>query len=339
MSTENNFLDKHWNESQNGDIWQYHCQYKHIFTQIAEEMERCFLEEETGAVSKVDRDCGIDTWRLVAVGLISLFALSGIIILFYPTKMRIKCVKVGSCYVVHVLVCYLGFLAWVMADFIVNQEKKLSKEKRPYDVMFFFLAIIKFSERIMINGVLLMVPKAGFIFISKESILHEAVGYGYVDVVDTLVNGWFSNYKRNTMLDKIIFTGLHGDVDPLLIRNFARPLRESQNVGSEGTCFGVTTLPSSDWRFDNTSTKSYVVRAHNGQVYKNGIKAKSIDKFHPGSVLRFDLDMDKGTCNMSINGKDSQKVCEGLTGVVYPCVTFYGTKGQKVSLKSFEVKC
>eukprot|EP01029_Cantina_marsupialis_P003120 TRINITY_DN12946_c0_g1_i3.p1 TRINITY_DN12946_c0_g1~~TRINITY_DN12946_c0_g1_i3.p1 ORF type:complete len:492 (-),score=27.21 TRINITY_DN12946_c0_g1_i3:28-1503(-) len=199
---------------QNGDIWENSCQCRNVFSQILGNMGQCFgLEEEITEYGIVG------TWTQAIVGLICLFVLSDIIGYSYRVKFHIKCIKVASScisFVVCVSVCVLGILASFMAKFIVHQEKNLSKEKRPYAmVFFFFFAIIKLWERIMINTILLMVPKAALIYTSGKPIFHSAVCHGYVDMVDTLV-GWFSNYKRNTVLDKRIFTDLQKIVDEWL---------------------------------------------------------------------------------------------------------------------------
>eukprot|EP01029_Cantina_marsupialis_P003122 TRINITY_DN12946_c0_g3_i1.p1 TRINITY_DN12946_c0_g3~~TRINITY_DN12946_c0_g3_i1.p1 ORF type:complete len:552 (-),score=19.87 TRINITY_DN12946_c0_g3_i1:212-1867(-) len=175
---------------QNGDIWQRSCKFKDVFSQIVGKMGQFFsLEKESSHGSG-------------RVGLICFFLLSGIIGWFS----RVKVVASFISRVVCVFVYVLGFLIFLMADIILRQEKKLSQQNRLFSSVFsFVLTVIKFWERMMINVVLLMVPKAGLLYINGKSILHAAVFNGHTNMVDTLVNGYFSNYKRNTALDKKIF--------------------------------------------------------------------------------------------------------------------------------------
>ena len=59
-------------------------------------------------------------------------------------------------------------------------------------------------------------------------------------------------------------------------------------------------------------------------------------QFHPGDVVRFELDMDAGVCKAFVNGADQGVVFTDLSGLeVFPAVCFYSS-GRAASLVKLE---
>eukprot|EP01029_Cantina_marsupialis_P026966 TRINITY_DN73_c0_g1_i10.p1 TRINITY_DN73_c0_g1~~TRINITY_DN73_c0_g1_i10.p1 ORF type:complete len:557 (+),score=121.64 TRINITY_DN73_c0_g1_i10:95-1765(+) len=102
-------------------------------------------------------------------------------------------------------------------------------------------------------------------------------------------------------------------------------------------CFGVTEMPVSTWRYDQSASNAHVLNINDGRIYSKGVRGKS--KIKDRNMLanyRFHLDMDKGECRLSINSKDKGIIFSGLTGTQYPFVAFSSTIGDTVYLSNFD---
>eukprot|EP01029_Cantina_marsupialis_P026972 TRINITY_DN73_c0_g1_i9.p1 TRINITY_DN73_c0_g1~~TRINITY_DN73_c0_g1_i9.p1 ORF type:complete len:546 (+),score=108.99 TRINITY_DN73_c0_g1_i9:106-1743(+) len=101
-------------------------------------------------------------------------------------------------------------------------------------------------------------------------------------------------------------------------------------------CFGVTEMPVSTWRYDQSASNAHVLNINDGRIYSKGVRGKS--KIKDRNMLanyKFHLDMDKGECRLSINSKDKGIIFSGLTGTQYPFVAF-GVVGDAVFLSNFD---
>eukprot|EP01029_Cantina_marsupialis_P029198 TRINITY_DN779930_c0_g1_i1.p1 TRINITY_DN779930_c0_g1~~TRINITY_DN779930_c0_g1_i1.p1 ORF type:complete len:782 (+),score=193.17 TRINITY_DN779930_c0_g1_i1:163-2508(+) len=105
---------------------------------------------------------------------------------------------------------------------------------------------------------------------------------------------------------------------------------------NDGTRFGVTEWPIKNWSHKAKDTKSYVVTNDKGNIYWKGkSQNRAVGQIGTHDIVKFDLDMNDGTCELSVNGESKGIVFEGLTGTIYPCVLFKYAQYQKVTLRSF----
>lgn len=72
----------------------------------------------------------------------------------------------------------------------------------------------------------------------------------------------------------------------------------------------------------------WCIRNYNGGIYMAGSRSRSITAIHPGDVVRFDANMDKGEVTVFINGSKESGAPHftGLKGkTIWPCATSYGS--------------
>lgn len=100
-------------------------------------------------------------------------------------------------------------------------------------------------------------------------------------------------------------------------------------MNSEGTCFGVTTLPLKSMSYSGSNFWGY--RCYSGALYAGGSETAKIDKMHPGSKVECELDCDAGVLTFAIDGVPAAHTVTGLAGkTVYPAVQFYMSSSQRV---------
>eukprot|EP01029_Cantina_marsupialis_P006058 TRINITY_DN1659_c0_g1_i1.p1 TRINITY_DN1659_c0_g1~~TRINITY_DN1659_c0_g1_i1.p1 ORF type:complete len:505 (+),score=24.80 TRINITY_DN1659_c0_g1_i1:159-1673(+) len=128
----------------------------------------------------------------------------------------VHCSEFYFFWLIVVIVSSLGFCVFCLAELVkVAKERMLFGKWRR--VVTYLLAIIKSIEVLMLNIILLIVPKVGMIRVSNDdvSVLHWAVSHGYMDTIDTLVNGRLHLYQRNKQWygSRRIFHGLQLMID------------------------------------------------------------------------------------------------------------------------------
>ena len=102
----------------------------------------------------------------------------------------------------------------------------------------------------------------------------------------------------------------------------------------ECTAFGVVALwPVTDCTYN--SNQMYTYRAYNGECYGLGSQKGTNEKFHPGDVVRMDLDLGAGTLGFAVNGAPQSFVFTGVSGPVTPVCFFYG-QVKSAALVSFK---
>lgn len=107
--------------------------------------------------------------------------------------------------------------------------------------------------------------------------------------------------------------------------------------GGECSCMGVGIEKPKDTGYDSQSSFA-LVRCFNGRLYNFGkTEDKQIEKIHPKDKVRFDLDMDRGTLRMAVNGKDQGVCFKGLNKhkKLFPTVQFYSS-GREAKLLWFK---
>eukprot|EP01029_Cantina_marsupialis_P000152 TRINITY_DN10148_c0_g1_i4.p1 TRINITY_DN10148_c0_g1~~TRINITY_DN10148_c0_g1_i4.p1 ORF type:complete len:529 (+),score=104.48 TRINITY_DN10148_c0_g1_i4:87-1673(+) len=101
--------------------------------------------------------------------------------------------------------------------------------------------------------------------------------------------------------------------------------------------FGVSQPPQT-WIHNNKSKSLAHLVDLNGRLYAYGdLKTEHLKRVPKVGVhLRFELDMDFGSCKYFIEEEYGGMICEGLSGIQYPYVSFKGSSGQVVILTDFE---
>eukprot|EP01029_Cantina_marsupialis_P000151 TRINITY_DN10148_c0_g1_i3.p1 TRINITY_DN10148_c0_g1~~TRINITY_DN10148_c0_g1_i3.p1 ORF type:complete len:527 (+),score=98.72 TRINITY_DN10148_c0_g1_i3:88-1668(+) len=101
--------------------------------------------------------------------------------------------------------------------------------------------------------------------------------------------------------------------------------------------FGVSQPPQT-WIHNNKSKSLAHLVDLDGKLYAYGdLKTESVKRVPKVGVhLRFELDMDFGSCKYFIEEEYGGMICEGLSGIQYPYVSFKGSSGQVVILTDFE---
>lgn len=110
-------------------------------------------------------------------------------------------------------------------------------------------------------------------------------------------------------------------------------LYETDKQGDEMTCFGISSeqIPSST-SYEKCADFC-MVRAYNGYLYQNGEKLKGqYHSFHPGSLVKFQLDLYENTLSIAINEEPYEIIFKNVKGNVYPAICFY-EKNRSVVLK------
>ena len=105
-------------------------------------------------------------------------------------------------------------------------------------------------------------------------------------------------------------------------------------MNGECVAFGVVALwPVTDVTYNSNQMLTY--RGYNGECYELGSTKGTNEKYHPGDVVRMDLDMGAGTLAFAVNGAVQPYVFTGVKGPVTPVVMFYSAS-KTVELMSFK---
>lgn len=106
----------------------------------------------------------------------------------------------------------------------------------------------------------------------------------------------------------------------------------AEKDGDEGTNLGAASsaTPSSH---DYNGPETLVLRAFNGECYKQGSSVKTVTKLHKGDKIVVKLDMDAKTMSYVVNGTDLGVIFSGLPAKVWPACAWYGSSTKKVRLK------
>ena len=113
---------------------------------------------------------------------------------------------------------------------------------------------------------------------------------------------------------------------------------EHDTPNGECSCFGLVTLPVTSTNYEHSSSM-WMYRCYNGNLYAKGSNLhRPQSKVHPGDTVRFELDMDTGTCSISHNGGAPVQAFKDLTGLtVYPAIAFYSSN-RSIRVLSVEVE-
>lgn len=76
---------------------------------------------------------------------------------------------------------------------------------------------------------------------------------------------------------------------------------ERDSVNGECVCMGAATKPVNNTSYER-SNDLWMYRGYNGNLY-HGRQLSTMEKYHPGDTVRFELDLDAGTLSIGVNGK------------------------------------
>lgn len=106
----------------------------------------------------------------------------------------------------------------------------------------------------------------------------------------------------------------------------------------QGCCGFATRKPVIQGGYSNGGSDINCIRHYNGGLYTAGSQNRSIDAIHPGCVVRFDANMDKGEVTVFIDGS-KQSGAPHFTGLkgktIWPAVTAYGSS-VSIKFKSYK---
>ena len=111
---------------------------------------------------------------------------------------------------------------------------------------------------------------------------------------------------------------------------------ESDTADDECSLLGAATKPLLCSNYENNASM-WLLRSYNGQLYHGGASGlPAAAKVHPGDLVRFEVDMERRTMSVAVNGKRQRATLTDLRGPLYPCVVTY-RPGIVVRLVSLEV--
>lgn len=96
---------------------------------------------------------------------------------------------------------------------------------------------------------------------------------------------------------------------------------------SQCSCFGMGLKPIVDTNY-SSSPQLLLYRSFNGQRYDRGrpLSTPAMPKVNKGDRIRFDLDMDQGTCSVAINSRPAGVAFTNLKGLaIWPCAHAYSS--------------
>jgi hypothetical protein len=110
---------------------------------------------------------------------------------------------------------------------------------------------------------------------------------------------------------------------------------EKDSDRDECTCVGAGVKPVVSSQYE-TSPNLFMVRGYNGRCHAGGVATGTVDKFHPGDTVRFELDCDAGEVRMWVNAKEQGVVFRGLAGqTVFPAACTY-SENRAVAFRRLE---
>lgn len=110
---------------------------------------------------------------------------------------------------------------------------------------------------------------------------------------------------------------------------------ERDTQGDECVTAGCGVKPVESSSHDSAANL-FMIRGYNGRVTSGGQVGRTVDKFHPGDTLRFELDCEAGEVTLAINGADQGVVFRGLAGrTVFPAACTY-SDGRAVRFTKLE---
>ena len=112
---------------------------------------------------------------------------------------------------------------------------------------------------------------------------------------------------------------------------------EQDKLNDEMTCVGAALRPVTNSNYER-SEELWMYRAYNGNLYGRSRRLdRQMSKWHPGDVVRCELDLDAGTLSFAVNGEPQGVAFTGLSGQgeIFPACSFYGT-GRSVNLLKVE---
>lgn len=110
---------------------------------------------------------------------------------------------------------------------------------------------------------------------------------------------------------------------------------ENDSLNDECSVFGAARMPLSS-RCYTSSPDLWMRRSYNGYMYCLGqTTGNSLEKIHPGDVIRIEFDGIAGTLSYSVNGSDMEIGFSGIVDDVYPAC---GSYRSSVSIKLLKVE-
>eukprot|EP01041_Mallomonas_annulata_P000974 gene974-1892_t len=139
----------------------------------------------------------------------------------------------------------------------------------------------------------------------------------------------------------LLYTAVHSsNTCALVSTGFSNPMRaawefllESDTANDECSVFGAAQMPLSS-RCYSSSPDLWMRRAYNGYMYSRGrTTGNTMDKIHPGDVVRVEFDGRAGTLSYSVNGSEPEVAFTDITGEVFPACGSYRSAVQIRLLK------
>jgi hypothetical protein len=111
---------------------------------------------------------------------------------------------------------------------------------------------------------------------------------------------------------------------------------EQDSLNDECSVFGAA-RPTFTSRCYNSSPDLWMRRSYNGSLYQNGTTlVQSMDKIHPGDVIRIEFDGKLGTLSSSVNGSQMEVMFTGIHESVVPVCGSYRS-GIQIRLLKVEI--